>query len=190
MVVAGELFSPLKALHLFAGPVNATYLITDEGARVRELLALHEAAQLDLVRQMAAAGVPAMMAMDNLDTAFHPPAYVERFSVSNFPTAKAVQWVASIWRRAGSEAERSAAADAILKLAPRVTMDDSIVRAAKDLRAKLKVTRAAPEWRPAVTPNTGQAAGSQPHRPFYAHRWINSCARIWIWSIAIGFGLA
>ncbi len=87
LVVAGELFSPLKALHLLAGPVNATYLIADHEARVRELLALHEAAQLDLVRQIAAAGVPAMMAMDNLDTAFHPPRYVEKFSASFYETA-------------------------------------------------------------------------------------------------------
>ncbi len=40
-VVAGELFSPLKALHLLAGAVNTTYLIDDDELRVRELLALH-----------------------------------------------------------------------------------------------------------------------------------------------------
>ena len=55
--------------------------------RVRELLALHEAAQLDLVRQMVAAGVPAMMAMDNLDAAFHTPAYLEKFSASDYEKA-------------------------------------------------------------------------------------------------------
>lgn len=90
LVVAGELFSPLKVLHLLAGAVNTTYLITDEEDRVRELLALHEAAQLDLVRQIATAGVPAMMAMDNLDTAFHTPAYVEKFSASFYEKAGAI----------------------------------------------------------------------------------------------------
>lgn len=90
LVVAGELFSPLKALHLFAGAVNATYLIADNEARVRELIALHETAQLDLARQMAAAGVPAMMAMDNLDTAFHTPAYVEKFSASFYEKASSI----------------------------------------------------------------------------------------------------
>jgi len=90
LVVAGELFSPLKALHLLAGAVNATYLIADDEARVRELLALHEAAQLDLARQIAAAGVPAMMAMDNLDTAFHTPAYVEKFSASFYEKASSI----------------------------------------------------------------------------------------------------
>jgi hypothetical protein len=90
MVVAGELWSPLKALHLLAGAVNATYLIDDDEDRVLKLLALHEGAQLDLVRQMAAAGVPAMMAMDNLDTAFHTPAYVEKFSASFYEKASAI----------------------------------------------------------------------------------------------------
>jgi hypothetical protein len=90
LVVAGELHSPLKALHFLVGAVNATYLISDDEARVRELLALHEAAQLDLARQIAAAGVPAMMAMDNLDAAFHPPAYVEKFSASFYEKASRI----------------------------------------------------------------------------------------------------
>ncbi len=90
LVVAGELFSPLKALHLLAGAVNTTYLIDDDESRVRELLALHEAAQLDLVRQIAAVGVPAMMAMDNLDAAFHTPAYLEKFSASFYEKASRI----------------------------------------------------------------------------------------------------
>jgi hypothetical protein len=89
-VVAGELISPLKVLHLLAGAVNTTYFIADDEDRVRELLALHEAAQLDLVRQMAAAGVPAMMAMDNLDAAFHTPAYLEKFSASFYEQASRI----------------------------------------------------------------------------------------------------
>ncbi len=89
-VVAGELMSPLKALHLLAGAVNTTYLIADDEDRVRELLALHEAAQLDLVRQMAVAGVPAMMAMDNLDAAFHTPTYLEKFSASYYEQASRI----------------------------------------------------------------------------------------------------
>jgi hypothetical protein len=90
LVVAGELFSPLKALHMLAGAVNSTYLITDDEPRVRELLSLHEAAQLDLVRQMATAGVPAMMAMDNLDAAFHTPTYIEKFSASFYERASRI----------------------------------------------------------------------------------------------------
>jgi len=86
-VVAGELYSPLKALHLMAGAINTTYMIADDEDRVKKVLALHEAAQLDLVRQMAQAGVPALMAMDNLDAAFHTPAYLENFSASYYEKA-------------------------------------------------------------------------------------------------------
>lgn len=87
MVVAGELHSPLKMLHLLLNPVETTYLLLDAPERAAGLLRLHEAAQLDLVRQMAGAGVPAMMAMDNLDTMFHPPAYVERCSAGFYEEA-------------------------------------------------------------------------------------------------------
>jgi uroporphyrinogen-III decarboxylase len=87
VVVAGELHSPLKMLHLLLGPQDTTYCLADFPERAAELLALHEAAQLDLVRQMAAAGVRVMMAMDNLDTAFHPPRYVERYSASFYEQA-------------------------------------------------------------------------------------------------------
>jgi hypothetical protein len=88
--IAGELFSPLKLLHLAVGPVNTTYLLTDEPERAKALLSFHEAAQLDLVRQMAEAGVPAMMAMDNLDSVFHTPEYVERFSAAFYEKAAAL----------------------------------------------------------------------------------------------------
>lgn len=87
LLIAGELFSPLKLLHLTLGPVNTTYLLADEPERAKALLDLHEAAQLDLVRQMAAAGVPAMMAMDNLDSVFHTPQYVEHYSASFYQNA-------------------------------------------------------------------------------------------------------
>ena len=89
-VVAGELCSPLKMLHLVAGLVETTYLLTDQPQRMAELLALHEAAMLDLVRQMASAGVRVMMAMDNLDVAFHPPRLVEQCSASFYEQASAI----------------------------------------------------------------------------------------------------
>lgn len=82
VVVAGELTSPLKMLRVLLGPQDTTYFLMDHPERAAELLALHGAPQLDLVRQMAAAGVRVMMAMDNLDTAFHPPQYVEQYSAS------------------------------------------------------------------------------------------------------------
>jgi uroporphyrinogen decarboxylase len=87
IINAGELYSPLKLLHLAAGADNAVYLLEDHPERCREWLARHEAAQLDLVRQMLAAGVRAMISMDNLDAAFHPPAYLERYSASFYEKA-------------------------------------------------------------------------------------------------------
>lgn len=87
IVNAGELFSPLKLLHFAAGAANAVFLLEDHPERCATLLARHEEAQLDLVRQMLAAGVPAMMSMDNLDAAFHPPAYIERCSASFYERA-------------------------------------------------------------------------------------------------------
>jgi hypothetical protein len=87
LVNAGELFSPLKLLHFAAGADNAVFLLEDHPERCREWLARHEEAQLDLVRQMLATGVPAMISMDNLDAAFHPPAYIERYSASFYERA-------------------------------------------------------------------------------------------------------
>ena len=82
VVIAGELFSPLKMLHLLLGPVNTTYLIMDQPDLLSDVVEIHERAQLELVRQMAGAGVKIMMAMDNLDTMFHPPQYIEKYSAS------------------------------------------------------------------------------------------------------------
>ncbi|MEA1951486.1 MAG: uroporphyrinogen decarboxylase family protein, partial [Planctomycetota bacterium] len=87
VIVAGELHSPLKMLHFLANPVQTTYMLVDREAEVKEICALHEEAQLDLVRQMAEAGVRVMMAMDNLDSTFHPPRYVEQYSASFYQRA-------------------------------------------------------------------------------------------------------
>ena len=87
VVNAGELFSPLKLLHLAAGADQAVFLLEDFPERCREWLRAHEEAQLDLVRQMLEAGVQAMTSMDNLDAAFHPPRYLERWSASFYERA-------------------------------------------------------------------------------------------------------
>ncbi len=90
LVIAGELHCPLKMLHFTMGPERTTYLLVDEPERAAGLLALHEAAQLDLVRQMVAAGVPVVMSMDNLDAVFHTPAYVEHYSASYYTAASRI----------------------------------------------------------------------------------------------------
>ncbi len=84
---AGELFSPLKLLHLAAGADQAVFLLQDHPERCREWMRLHEAAQLGLVQQMLDAGVLAMISMDNLDSAFHTPRYVERCSAGFYEKA-------------------------------------------------------------------------------------------------------
>ena len=90
VVNAGELFSPLKLLHLAAGADKAVYLLADYPELCREAMDAHEAAQLDLVRQMCAAGVTVMTAMDNLDAMFHPPHYVEQYSASFYEKASRI----------------------------------------------------------------------------------------------------
>ncbi len=85
--VAGELCSPLKMLHILLGAQNATYFLMDHPERAAELLALHEAAMLDLVAQLVAGGVRVLMCMDNLDAAFHPPHYIEKYSASFYEKA-------------------------------------------------------------------------------------------------------
>jgi uroporphyrinogen decarboxylase len=50
-------------------------------------MAAHEEAQLDLCRQMVSAGVPVVMAMDNLDAFFHTPDYVKLYSASFYERA-------------------------------------------------------------------------------------------------------
>lgn len=90
VLCAGEVFSPLKLLHLVLGPEDTTYLLCDEPERAAAILATHEQAQLDLVRQMAAAGVTAIMAMDNLDSVFHTPRYIEDYSARFYEDASAI----------------------------------------------------------------------------------------------------
>ncbi len=90
IVIAGELYSPLKLLHIALGPVETTYFVVDHPQKALKLLQVHEKAQLDLVRQMCQAGVPAMMAMDNLDTMFHPPAHVANYSASFYENASRI----------------------------------------------------------------------------------------------------
>ena len=90
LVVAGEFFSPLKMLHLVLGPIHAVYFLMEQPERAKAILALHEKAQLDLVRQAMEAGARVIMAMDNLDTMFHPPDYVEQYSASFYEKASSI----------------------------------------------------------------------------------------------------
>ncbi len=90
VICAGELCSPLKMMHLVMNPVETVYCLLDQPERSAELMQLHQQSQLELARQIAAAGVPAVMSMDNLDTMFHPPHYVEAHAASFYERASRV----------------------------------------------------------------------------------------------------
>lgn len=90
IVVAGELHSPLKMLHLLMGPVETVYFITDCPEQAIAIMKQTEQSQLKLVRQMADAGVRVMMSMDNLDSMFHPPAYVDQYCASYYEQASSI----------------------------------------------------------------------------------------------------
>lgn len=90
VAMAGELYSPLKMLHLSLGPVETVYLLNDYPERAEELMSIHEKSQLGLVQQMAESGVPAVISMDNLDTMFHPPKYVEKYCASFYEKASVI----------------------------------------------------------------------------------------------------
>jgi len=80
----------LKMLHFVMGPVNSVYLLMDQPEYSKRLLDLHELSMLDLVKQCMTNGVKVIMSMDNLDTMFHPPDYVEKYSASFYEKASAL----------------------------------------------------------------------------------------------------
>lgn len=90
VIIVGDFFSPLKMLHMTLGPVNTVYFLMEEPEFAKRLLDLHEKAQLELVRQCVNSGVRVIMAMDNLDTMFHPPFFVEAYSASFYEKASAI----------------------------------------------------------------------------------------------------
>lgn len=90
IVIAGEFFSPLKMLHLVMNPVQTVYFLLEEPEFAKRLLEMHEKAQLDLVNQCVSRGVKVIMSMDNLDTMFHPPSFVEEYSASFYQKASSI----------------------------------------------------------------------------------------------------
>lgn len=90
VLCAGELCSPLKMMHFAMNPAQTVYCLLDCPEQSRELMRMHEETQLGLTRQIVAAGVPAVMAMDNLDTMFHPPHYVESYAASFYERASRI----------------------------------------------------------------------------------------------------
>ena len=77
-------------LHLAMGPVNTVYFLMEYPEQARQLLELHEKAQIDCIEQTVESGVKVIMAMDNLDTMFHPPDYVKEYSSSFYKKASEI----------------------------------------------------------------------------------------------------
>jgi len=90
IIIAGEFFSPLKMLHIVMDPVQTVYFLLGEPEFAGRLLEIHEEAQLDLVKQCVSQGVKVIMSMDNLDTMFHPPSFVEKYSASFYEKASSL----------------------------------------------------------------------------------------------------
>jgi hypothetical protein len=90
VIIAGEFFSPLKMLHLAMGPVNTVYFVMEHPELARELIELHEEAQLRCIEQTVTEGVKVIMSMDNLDTMFHSPDYVLSYSSSYYKRASEI----------------------------------------------------------------------------------------------------
>lgn len=87
IVIAGELFSPLKMLHLVMGPVNSVYFVMEHPAEAQRIMQIHEESQLELLHEILDGGAKVVMSMDNLDTMFHTPPFVEEYSASFYEKA-------------------------------------------------------------------------------------------------------
>ena len=90
VLVVGDFQSPLKMLHITLGPVNSVYFLMDQPEVAARLMSVHEEKQLNAIEDCVKSGVKAVMAMDNLDSQFHPPDYVEEYSASYYSRASEI----------------------------------------------------------------------------------------------------
>jgi hypothetical protein len=90
IVMVGDFYSPLKMMHIALGPINSVYFLMEHPEPAKRLIDAHEAAQLEAIEQTVAGGAKMVMAMDNLDSMFHPPHYVEEYSASYYQKASEI----------------------------------------------------------------------------------------------------
>jgi hypothetical protein len=109
VICAGEVISPLKMLHMLLGPEQSVFLLMDEPDMAARWMKLHHDQQIAVIRQMLEGGVRSIMAMDNLDTQFHPPHYVEQYSASFYEEASALchQYGATFWIHACGQQKKN-----------------------------------------------------------------------------------
>ncbi len=77
-------------LHLTMGPINTVYFVMTKPDEARAVLQMHENTMLNVVRECASFGVKSIMSMDNLDTPFHPPDFIENYSASFYEKASSI----------------------------------------------------------------------------------------------------
>jgi uroporphyrinogen-III decarboxylase len=87
IVIAGEITSPLKQLHLCARADQTTFLLVDHEVAMMELMAIYAEKALGLIEEMVRGGVQVIMSMDNLDSTFYPPPYFERYCTEFYSRA-------------------------------------------------------------------------------------------------------
>lgn len=87
LVIAGEITSPLKQLHMLARADQTTFLLFDHEPEMMAIMDLYADKALRLIAEMARQGVPVVMSMDNLDSTFYPPPYFNRYCRGFFTKA-------------------------------------------------------------------------------------------------------
>jgi uroporphyrinogen-III decarboxylase len=99
VMCAGELVSPLKLLHLIMGPEQTVFFLNDEPDQAALWMQMHHRQQIEVLEQMLSNGVGSVMSMDNLDTMFHSPHYVEKFSAPFYEEASVLchKFGATFW---------------------------------------------------------------------------------------------
>lgn len=88
VVMAHITQSPLKTFHWLAGAANASLFIADHPEEMRELASIHERKALALLETMV--DVPeaeVFISLDNMDSAFYPPAFYRDYCHSFYSKA-------------------------------------------------------------------------------------------------------
>ena len=76
--------TPLKLMHLLAGPENGFLFILDHEPEILELMELHTEKTLVYLREALEAGTLVFNSMDNLNTQFFPPDFIDKYCREHF----------------------------------------------------------------------------------------------------------
>lgn len=90
VVIAGEVTSPLKQLHLCARADHSTFLLHDHEKSMLELMDIYAEKALEMIDKLVRSGIKVVMTMDNLDSIFYPPPYFERYCSRFFSRASEI----------------------------------------------------------------------------------------------------